>query len=199
VLLGLSGVSMFRSYATSLLRYVLSVGFKLFVLNAVLFLGFNLVQDKLAVITVLTLEAAARIFVISLILLALIKALPDVVAGIIQGTHIGTGGNMTTTIHQVAHLTAGAALAGLAAMKNAPAAVSTAKTAVELARENGARGFGQTAMGTARNLWAARNDVKDDMGQSSMFRRMGRSMESKRETRNAADRMNAMGKGDKAE
>lgn len=46
ILLGFGGCSIFRDYAMNLMRYIISVGFKLFVMYAVLGLGFGFIQNK---------------------------------------------------------------------------------------------------------------------------------------------------------
>ncbi|MDR2893690.1 MAG: P-type conjugative transfer protein TrbL [Deltaproteobacteria bacterium] len=181
ILLGFGGCSFFREYATNLLRYVISVGFKLYVLYVVLGLGFSFIQDLIIIPVELTYRDLGALLVIALILLALTKALPDVVAGIIQGAHVSTGHHMTQTITQVGGLAAGAGIAAAAAGANTPGMIKNVASAAQAARDGGASGVLGTVGGTVKNLRDARKLAMEDTGRISMNRRMGSKLDQMKE------------------
>lgn len=128
ILLGLGASKFFREYAINVMRYVVSVAFKLFVMQLVLGLGFTFIASIKSSENVNFSEITVAICV-SIILLALVKSLPDVVAGIINGSHVGSGGALLQTAAAVGAVAGGAAMAGMAGasvLKNANA-VATAE------------------------------------------------------------------------
>jgi type IV secretion system protein TrbL len=177
LLLGFGCSRLFRDYVMNLLRYIICVGFKLFVLHAVLGLGFGFIKDKFILTGALSLEGMGIMIVVSILLLALTKSLPDVAAGIIQGAHVNTGGNLTSTIHQVAHLAAGAAAATAMTARNTPGFVKNVKTAADIARAGGASGAGRVAAQTVRNLAAAREMMMMDSPNAGVNRKMRSKLE----------------------
>ncbi|MDR2893510.1 MAG: P-type conjugative transfer protein TrbL [Deltaproteobacteria bacterium] len=188
ILLGFGGCSFFRDYVMNLLRYVISVGFKLYVLYVVLGLGFAFIQDLIIIPEYLTYDVLGALLVIALILLALTKALPDVVAGIIQGAHVNTGHHMTNTIVQSAALAGGGVMAGIHGGINTPGAVSgmigmgkNVASAAQMASEGGTGGV----LGTAKTLRDARRLAMDDAGQIPMHRRMSGKLEQMKEMQGA--------------
>lgn len=87
-----------------------------------------------------------------LIFYCLVKTLPDVVAGIIQGSHVSTGNALTSTVTAM-----GAGLAGLGVA--AGAGVANIGRAAQVARAEGASGMGGMARATAGNLWNASREA----------------------------------------
>ncbi len=153
VLLGFGGSTFTRDYATNAIRYVVSVAFKLFVLQLVLAVGVSFIREFKS-------DSAELqdIFVIigaAIILLALVKSLPDVVSGIINGSHVGGGSLLGTGAAVVGAAIAGAGL-GVAASQN----LQSIKDASKIAGADGRSGVGKLA-GTATTMWGARQDVKE--------------------------------------
>lgn len=158
VLLGFGGSAFTRDYAVNAIRYVISVAFKLFVLQLVLAIGVSFIRDFNS-------DSAELqdIFVIigaAIILLALVKSLPDVVSGIISGSHVGGGSLLGTSAAVAGGAIAGAGL-GVAASQN----LQNIKDAAKVAGAEGKTGVGKLA-GTAANLWSARQDAKDSTERS---------------------------------
>lgn len=179
VLLGFGGCKFFKDYALNLMRYILSVGFKLYMLYAVLGLGFAFIKDSIQLGQTFTLQDLAVILVTALIILALTKSLPDVAAGLIQGSHVNTGGNMTSTIRTVANLTAAGAVASAAGGKIG-GGLGNLKDATQVARAGGATGIG-VATGAIKALREAHSQAKLESPGASMALRVGSKLEAMKE------------------
>lgn len=104
ILLGLGGASFLKEYAINVMRYVLSVAFKLFVMQLVLGLGMQFIQEMS--VAEAKFEDIIIIIGVSIVLFALVKSLPDAIAGVINGSNVSSGSALSQ---------AGAALAGGAA------------------------------------------------------------------------------------
>ena len=87
-----------------------------------------------------------------LIFYCLVKTIPDVVAGIIQGSHVSTGNGLTSTVTAM-----GAGLAGLGMA--AGAGMANVGRAAQAARAQGAEGLGGMMAGTASNLFSASREA----------------------------------------
>lgn len=185
VLLGFGGCKFFKDYALNLMRYILSVGFKLYMLYAVLGLGFAFIRDSIQLGQTFTLQDLAVILVTALIILALTKSLPDVAAGLIQGAHVNTGGNMTSTIRTVANLTAAGAVASAVGtgkgLTKLGGGLLNLKDATQVARAGGASGVGKVAAGAIKAFREARSQVKLESPGASMARRVGSKLEAMKE------------------
>lgn len=179
ILLGFGGCKFFKDYALNLMRYILSVGFKLYVLYVVLGLGISFIND-LVLQWDFTLQDVAVILVTSLIILALTKSLPDVAAGLIQGSHVNTGGNMTSTIRTVANLTAAGAVAYGATGGKIVGGLGNLKDATQVARAGGATGIG-VATGAIKALREAHSQAKLESPGASMALRVGSKLEAMKE------------------
>ncbi len=150
ILCGFGGSSFLKDYAVNAIRYVLSVAFKLFVMQLVLSVGISFIEG-------FNTGAAELqdIFVIigaSIVLLALVKSLPDVVSGIINGSHVSSGAALTASAAAVGGAAIGAAVAGSNTIQNV-------KDASKIAGMEGASGIGKAAS-MAKSLWGARQDAK---------------------------------------
>ncbi|MBI4804092.1 MAG: P-type conjugative transfer protein TrbL [Desulfovibrio sp.] len=176
ILLGLGGATIFKEYAISVMRYVLSVAFKLFVLQLVMGLGLKFMQG-------LTFENSnlEDIFIaiaVSIILLALVKSIPDVCAGIINGAHVNSG----AVLGQAATATAaGAAVAVggvLGAAMGSGRGIDATRKAAQIASMDGATGLGK-ARHMAGSLWQAHKQAKAEGGNLSHGERFGAAMSSR--------------------
>ena len=107
ILLGLGATSFFRDYAINTLRYVFAVAFKLMVMQLVMGVGIDFIQ-QLQVADNMGWGQVGVTISFCIIFYCLVKTLPDVVAGIIQGSHVNTGNALTSTVTAM-----GAGLAGL--------------------------------------------------------------------------------------
>ena len=135
------------AYAVNAIRYVLAVAFKLFVMQLVLGVGIAFIEG----FSTSTAELQDIFVVIgaSVVLLALVKSLPDVCAGIINGSHVSSG----------AALTASAAAVGGAAIGAVVAGSNTVQNVRKVAGMEGGSGLGKVAS-MAKSLWGARQDAK---------------------------------------
>jgi type IV secretion system protein TrbL len=137
LLIGLGGSKIFKDYAVNVMRYVLSVAVKLFVMQLVVNIGF-------AMLSLHDLDAVKffdLFFLIgkALILLALAKVLPDSCAGIIRSSSIGGGNPLIAAGRSAAAVTMTVASHTIA--KGDPAAGG-----------QGAKGFMETAGAMAKNM-----------------------------------------------
>ena len=155
ILVGFGASSFFRDYAINVLKYVVSVAFKLMVLQMVIGVGFQFIQEAAA--KDIDISSALVTVGIAVVLLALVKAIPDTVAGIINGSHVGAGGLMDSA-RSVASTALAAGVGAYAGSRNA-------SLAAQAARAEGATGFTGTMAGTASHLyrgWREAAHNKDD-------------------------------------
>lgn len=153
ILVGFGGSSFLKDYAINALRYALSVAFKLFVMQLVLGIGIAFIEDFST--GTATLQDIFVTIGASIVLLALVKSLPDVVAGIISGSHVSSGGALTSAAASVA---GGAMVAGAMAMGGAHM-MGNVKDAANIASMEGKTGLGKAAS-MFRTMQSARNDAK---------------------------------------
>jgi type IV secretion system protein TrbL len=163
LLIGLGGSKIFKDYAVNVMRYVLAVAIKLFVLQLVVNIGFAIISltDLEASVgsTVKSIKFVDLFFLIgkAVILLALAKSLPDTCAGIINGSSIGGGNPIASMARTAGVMTVGAISAGAG---YAAGAAKAGNAAHSIARENGAEGLVDTAVGMMKAGWQARSDAK---------------------------------------
>jgi type IV secretion system protein TrbL len=176
LLIGLGGSKIFKDYAVNVMRYVLSVAIKLFVLQLVVNIGFAVISlsdlDASVGATVKSIKFVDLFFLIgkSIILLALAKTLPDTCAGMISGSAIG-GGNPLASMAKTAGIMAfGAATASAGYAAGAASAVNDSHT---VARGQGVTGVAGTAGGMARAMWNARSDAKAGQAQKEFDQNPG--------------------------
>jgi len=150
ILVGFGGSAFLKDYAVNAIRYVLAVAFKLFVMQLVLGVGIAFIEG----FSTSTAELQDIFVVIgaSVVLLALVKSLPDVCAGIINGSHVSSGAALTASAAAVGGAAIGAMVAGSNTIQNV-------KDAAKLANTDGASGLGKAAS-MAKSLWGARQDAK---------------------------------------
>lgn len=180
LLLGFGGSSFLKEYAINTMRYALSVAFKLFVLQLVLGIGLSFISDFTStpskIFDLLVLIGAA------VVLLALVKTIPDVCAGIINGSHTGNGSSLMSTGAMVAGvgMAAGAAAAGGSA--SLARGVGSVRAAVQMAGYEGKTGWGKLG-GAARNLMNANSAARRDQNAwGSIGQRMNSHLKEGRDT-----------------
>lgn len=148
ILLGFGGSSVMREFAMNTLRYILSVGFKLFTMQLIIVAGYQFITDL--VMQEPDVPLALTILGCVIVLFVLLNTLPGIVAGLVSsasgGSGIGLGALGKTALGAAAVTAAGAYAAG----RNVGMAAS-------IARADGATGLGLVS-GTARNLWNASRD-----------------------------------------
>lgn len=163
LLIGLGGSKIFKDYAVNVMRYILSVAIKLFVLQLICNIGFTIIT--MATITKATAGGVETIqfqelFIIvgqAIILLALAKSLPDTCAGILSGSHIGGGNPLASLGRAAGGMAMGMATAGagyaIGAAKGAAALKSSWGTAGAINEGQGKSGF----MNRAKTMAAAKS------------------------------------------
>lgn len=157
ILLGLGATSFLRDYAINALRYVFAVAFKLMVMQLVMGVGINFIQ-QLETTEDMGWDQIGLTICFCVIFYCLVKTLPDVVAGIIQGSHVSTGNALTST---VTALGAGMMGVGMAAGSGA----ANIGRAAQAAKAQGAQGVGGMLKGTAGNLWNATREASHNKGE----------------------------------
>ena len=150
ILVGFGGSTFLKDYAVNAIRYVLAVAFKLFVMQLVLGVGIAFIEG----FSTSTAELQDIFVVIgaSVVLLALVKSLPDVCAGIINGSHVSSGAALTSAVAAAGGAAIGASLGASNTIKNI-------RDASNVAGMEGASGLGKMAH-MAKSLWGARQDAK---------------------------------------
>lgn len=147
ILLGLGGAQLTREYAINFLRYALSVALKLFVMQLLISLSITFIDSFINVEA----KNVEDIFVVlgaSIIILALTMSIPDIVSGIVNGSHVSTGN----------------------AMASAVTAISTASSAAVKSIGSAASGAIGGAVGTKRGMDALKEacSFADSAGKSGM-------------------------------
>ena len=157
ILVSFGGSSFLKDYAVNALRYVLAVAFKLFVMQLVLGVGLAFIQD----FDTSTAELQDIFIVIgaSIVLLALVKSIPDTCAGIINGSHVSGGAAITAATAAVGGAVAGAVGGSIAAGRSAAVTTQNVKDASNIAGMEGKSGMGK-GVSVARSMWGARQDAK---------------------------------------
>lgn len=154
ILLGFGGAGFAKEYAINAIRYVIAVAFKLFIITLLLGVGANFI-NAISLNESPTFEELFVIIGAVVVLLSLATSLPDVCAGIINGSHVSSGMALVSTAGSVASMAIGGMLAGVGA-------VGAAKTAGTLASEEGRSGLGK-ALHMGRSLTKAGIQTAMDM------------------------------------
>ncbi len=136
VLVAFGASNFLREYATNALRYVVSVGFKLFVLQLILEIGIGFVNNLHGFTA--TFDNCLVIIGFSLVLLVVSQKVPEIVAGIVTGSHTGNGGGLGFASGLVAGTASGITNTAV----GAGSAVAGMKRAASIAKSEGATGFG---------------------------------------------------------
>ncbi len=119
LLVGLGATSFFRDYAINVLKYIVSVAFKLMVMQLVIGIGYTYISKLPSQSSGSTADLSTGLTAVgvAVVLLALVRSLPDTVAGIINGSHIGSGG-LASAVRSVALGTMATSMAMAATAKN---------------------------------------------------------------------------------
>jgi type IV secretion system protein TrbL len=107
-----------KDYAISTVRYTVSVGAKLFVLQLLVSIGNGLITDWAATFQDLTAASLCILVGCSIVMLALVKVLPETMQRIVNGSSMASGSALVGAAAAVGAATAafGAGLAGSGAM-----------------------------------------------------------------------------------
>ncbi len=152
ILLGLGGSAIFREYAINVMRYVLAVAFKLFVMQLLLGLALTFIADL--ELAEATMQDIFVVIGVAVIILALVRAIPEACAGIINGSHVHGGQALGATAGAVLGAAVGGAAGAAAATAGTAVGVKSVSAASQLAKESGATGLGRFGH-MAGNLYSA--------------------------------------------
>jgi type IV secretion system protein TrbL len=184
LLLGFGGSSLLKEYAINTMRYALSVAFKLFVMQLVVGIGMSFLNDFLD--TVMQLEDLLILVGAAVVLLALVKTIPDVCAGIINGSHTTTGGSLMTTAAAVGAVGAGVAAGGVSLARG----VGSVQAAAQMAGHQGKTGWAKLG-GTAKNIMDANSSARQDKNAwGGIGQRMNSHLKQGRETAKLSKNLN---------
>lgn len=176
ILLGLGGAVILKEYAISVMKYVLSVAFKLYVLQLVMGLGLQFIQE-LSVANGDIQDFFVAIAV-SIILLALVKSIPDVCAGIINGSHVSSGAALGQAVTTTAAGAAAAVGGAVGAAMSSGRGIEATRKAAQMANMDGATGLGKIGH-MAGSLWQAHKQAKAEGGNLSHGERFGAALNSR--------------------
>lgn len=132
LLLPFGASQLFKEFAINSMKYILSVGFKLFILNLIIAVSFTFIKGITFSKTGLLFECIALVG-FSMVLLCLVFTLPDTIASLVSSAH-GTSGGMLQAINTVMNtITAGAAVAGTTIHATTAPAKGTGKAGFQIA------------------------------------------------------------------
>ncbi len=190
LLLAFGAASFLKEYAINTMRFAVSVAVKLLVMQLLLGVGMSFIDDLSTIVNV----DFYNLFILlacAVILLVLVQTIPDTVAGIINGSHVGGGVGLKAAT--------GAALGAMAATytvasKGVGGVGSMGATVSRAAKIASLQGYGGVS-GTASQLWKSYQEARQDekragVGPSSIgeMRRMDASIKDMyTATRSASD------------
>ncbi|WP_428622194.1 P-type conjugative transfer protein TrbL [Sedimenticola sp.] len=154
ILLGFGGSRFTKDFALKYLIYALSVGLKFFVMLLVIGIGQSFISQWEANWENQDSQVLLAIGV-SIVLLALVREIPNIMQGLISGMSFATGDSLVRSGGQVmgAGASVGAAIAATGVALGGGAAAIRAAT--NLAQAQGATGVGRTTLAAAQNLGSA--------------------------------------------
>lgn len=158
IFLGFGAASMVRDYAVNVLKYVVSVAFKLFVMQLVISVGIGFIE-AFKVGAGVEYQELFTILGATVVLVVLVNTLPETCSGILSGAHVGSGKGMGA-------LTAGAVGMGVGAVMGAAGAASATSSANKLADLQGKTGIGKLGA-MAGSIFSA-NQERRDSGRGSV-------------------------------
>lgn len=180
ILLGLGGATIFKEYAINVMRYVLAVSFKLFVMQLVMGIGLGFIENE--TLTDAGFQGVFIIIGVAIVLLALVKSLPDAIAGVINGSHVSTGNALGQTVQTVAAgamAAAGGAIGGaVGGAAGAWKTGSAVRDASKVAGESGATGLGKFT-NMASTLHGAHQAANVESGRMSHSSRVAANVKSR--------------------
>ena len=157
ILLGFGGSSMTKDYAINTMRYAVSVAFKLFTIRLLLGVGLAFING-LGVFNKIDIPGMFMILASAVVLLVLINTLPETVAGIINGSHVGGGVGLKAAASTIYSAGAAAATVGAKTVGGVANAAATVSRAAKIANLQGHGGFG----GAGSQLWKSYQEARQD-------------------------------------
>lgn len=178
LMLGFGGAHFAKDYAINVMRYVVSLAVKLLTMQLVIAIGLSFMKEMTTVENV-EIQNFIVLFVCGLILLVLVHSLPEAVAGIINGSHVGSGVGLAAAAGSVGRSMAASFVAATTAVAGTGKTVAGVSRAAKIASLQGDGGIG----GTASQLWKSYQEARQDEQRAGMrpsamgeLRRMGASI-----------------------
>lgn len=109
ILLGLGATSFFREYAINAMRYIFAVAFKIMTMQLFMGVGITFIRDLKMGGSASWMQIGVTIC-FCVIFYALVRSLPDIVSGIIQGSHVSSGNALSSAVGAVGGATIGGAI-----------------------------------------------------------------------------------------
>lgn len=165
--MGFGGSRWTKDYAVKTLQYAVSVGAKIFVLALILGIANSMIGDWVTAFNAKKNLDVILIIGCSIVFVALVKIIPDLVQGLINGTSMASGGALTSAAAAVGGATLGAASSAVGGAMATKSAGSLASEQLKSAQSNGTAptsGLGTAgflAKSMAQNLGSA---MKEDIG-----------------------------------
>ena len=181
VLLGLGGADFMKEYAINVMRYVLSVGVKLYTMQLVMSLGMQLFKELQSQVQSANSPGLAEGFIYiatAIIIYAIAQNVPSLVAGIVNGSHTTSGASLSSAVAGAAGATIGGAVGAASGAMGAAGGVEATRKAAQMANLDGASGLGKVGH-MAGSLWQAHKQAKAEGGGLSHGERFGAAMSSK--------------------
>lgn len=169
LLLGLGGSAIFKEYAVNVMRYALSVAFKLFVLQLVLGMSMSFITDL--ELADATLQDLLVVIGVAIVFLALVWTIPDICAGIINGANTSSGQALRVAGAAVAGAAIGAVSGGAATAAGMAMAGWAVRKASQVADAEGVSGFARFGH-MAKSLYAASEQSRAEHPGASHARRI---------------------------
>jgi len=191
IILGLGGSSIFKEYAINVMRYVFAVAFKLFIMQLLLGMALSFISDMQ--LAEASLQDIVVVLGISVVLLALVKTLPETCAGIINGSHAHGGQVLAATAGAVVGGAIGAAVASAGMGGAASQGVKNVREASKLAQASGAGGGFGTLGHMASSLYSAHKQAKAESPRASHGLRMGSRLQSQTQAKRMENDMKESG------
>ncbi len=169
LLIGLGGSRIFKDYAVNVMRYVLSIGLKVFVIQLIFNLGLAMLDGAINSVLGVMVDGAEAIRWGDLlwltlqmaVLIVLAMVLPDKCAGLVNGSSIGGGNPLASAAMSVGSLAVGAASsAATGGLSLAASGAGAVRDAYTVAKGQGAGGVGGMAAGMAKAMWDARGEAR---------------------------------------
>jgi type IV secretion system protein TrbL len=166
LLMGFGGSRWTKDYAVKVMVYAMSVGAKLFILQLLIGLGETMIQGWVQGFETKNTD----IFIMvgsSIVMLALVRIIPDMVQGLINGTSFASGGALTGAAAAVGGAAVGVAagMAGASMAVNAAGKLASAQVAAQTAAGAGPTSqMGRFASLTGNTLKNLGSSAAQDVG-----------------------------------
>lgn len=173
IILGLGAFAQTRSYATNFITYVLAIAVKLYVMQLIIGIAFSFVEDFLN--TPPDMNNSIVVLGASIVMLGLIRVIPDMCAGIIQGQHVGSGNALAGAAAAVMGAAAGFAAGAVTGAGTASTSAKALSDISKAADVSGASGAGKAGF-MAREIGKAAFGAAAEGGKGSYVGRLNSQM-----------------------